>query len=285
METPLSPCRRDAGPRFAILGALAAILLAGSGPAGAALTATGVSAVAGVEPGVAAELTASPQGTPRDLRLDIMFRRPAETNALKRYESIGGAEMRATIVSDDLQHYFYREVSHVIDGHGQLRIRFPDAAFYHVYLEATPRTLPRQILRFDLAVDDPPPSPPRRLGAPVAETHSGPYTLRFDTLDLAAGVPHQVTLSITEAGRPAGHLHPIEPGIAIRSFLVAAADLDMVPLVPPAGPTDGAGGIPADLPLDIPALRAGFYRLFVAFSDGRFAFTAPFTLRAADPPK
>lgn len=252
-------------------------------PAGAAtVPIEGSFALPGVTAGVAGELVATPQGRPLDLKLDVMLHRPVEKNALKRYETLLGQQMIITVVSDDLMESIGRHVEHVIDGHGQVRVRFPQPGLYHVYVDAQPRTLPRQVERFDLPVGEAPPAASRPLPGPVAQASEGPYVLTFDSLDLPAGREVAVELHIASGDSPAKDLHPIL-GEPIEAVMISADDLTYIPLSV-AGRGESAGESPLpdgsaiapDLTLRLRAPRPGSYRLLLQFMGGRMTYTSQF---------
>jgi|HubBroStandDraft_1064217.scaffolds.fasta_scaffold00266_13 hypothetical protein len=282
-------------PRPWLVAVLAAVLwaLCPAQPATAATTTVeGVFALIGGTQQVAGELVATPAARPTDLKLDISFHRTAEKNALKRYDTELNRQMHVIAISDDLGVFMHHHVAHVIDGHGQVRIVFPAAGLYHIFVDAAPKTIGQQVLRFDLTVGEEPVPPliSRPLGAPETTARSGLYTVRFDRLDLAAGETSELELHISEHGKPAKDLHDYL-GVAAHVVLVGAQTLTYAHIHPMAGPDmaihDGAEPAmpmeesesqtaPADVTLHLPPLPAGPYKFWVQFLGGRTLYTVPF---------
>ncbi|MEA2756220.1 MAG: hypothetical protein QOJ54_2509 [Aliidongia sp.] len=264
-------------------------------PALAATTVEGVFALINGTPQVAGELTATPAATPTDLKLDISLHRIAEKNALKRYDTELNRQMHVIAISDDLSVFIHHHVAHVIDGHGQVRMMFPAPGLYHIFVDAAPKTIGQQVLRFDLTVGDEPVTPliSRPLGTPETTARSGLYTVSFDRLDLIAGQPASVALHIAEHGKPAQDLHAYL-GVGAHVVLIGAESMKYAhvhPLIEMTGPDmakhDGAETamaddddqpVPADLTLHVPTLPAGQYKLWVQFLGGRTLHTVPFVV-------
>ena len=256
----------------------------------ASSTIEGVYALDGVKQQVAGELVATPMGTSTDLKLDISFRRMQEKNALKRYETELTKEMHVIAVSDDLTIMLHHHVAHVIDGHGQDRMRFPRPGLYHIYVDAAPKTIGQQVMRFDLTIGDDPATPliSRPLGMPVTEVTQGLYTLDFDRLGIKAGEPAMLTLRITELGKPAHDLQPFL-GVGAHIVLIGAETLDYLHVHPMeaddhpmemGGQSTAIGNDekpdPSVLKFHIMASKPGPYRLWVQFIGGRTVYTVPF---------
>jgi hypothetical protein len=273
-----------------------------AGPAAASTVVEGVFALIGGKQQVAGELVATPASTPTDLKLDISFHRVAETNALKRYDTELNRQMHVIAISDDLGVFMHHHVTHVVDGHGQVRMAFPQPGLYHIFVDAAPKTIGQQVLRFDLTVGDDPVTPmiSRPLGTPETSAKSGLYTLDFDQLDLKAGQPGQLTLHITEYGKPArdlhdylgvpahivlvgaetlayAHVHPLGADMAGMGTMAMDkhddAESDASDMSMPGGDTPIAS---PDLTLHVPPLPAGPYKLWVQFMGGRTLYTVPF---------
>lgn len=262
-------------------------------PVFAATTVEGVFALIGGTQQVAGELTATPAATSTDLKLDISLHRVAEKNALKRYDSEMNRQMHVIAISDDLSVFMHHHVAHVIDGHGQVRMVFPAPGLYHIFVDAAPKTIGQQVLRFDLTVGDEPVTPliSRSVGAPETTARSGLYTVTFDRLDLAAGEPTRLALHIAEHGKPAQDLHAYL-GVAAHIVLIGTESMRYAhvhPLADMAGmempkhdgadtamPADDDRPVPADLTLHVPPLPPGSYKLWVQFIGGRTLYTVPF---------
>ena len=279
--------RRRGLRRLALV--FAGLLAVAAGAADASTTIEGDFALIGGTPQVAGELVATPQATPTDIKLDISFHRVAEKNALKRYETEQTQQMHVIAVSDDLTLFMHHHVGHVIDGHGQVRMVFPAPGLYHIFVDADPKTIGQQVLRFDLLVGDDPVTPliSRPLGAPETAARSGLYSLTFDRLELKAGEAAELSLHIAEHGKPAKDLHPFL-GVAAHVVLIGAESLGYAHVHAMAGmdlaahqdgepmPDGDDQAISPDLTLHVPPLPAGPYKLWVQFLGGRTLYTVPF---------
>src|SRR5271154_5760720 len=144
----------------ALFGLVAAVI---AGTADAATVVQGQNALAGAQPKVTGTLTAIRAGQPTDLKLDVVLSQPGQPKPLTKYDADLGKAMHVIAISEDLSVFIHHHVDHVIDGHGQVRIRFPKAALYHIYVDSTPHGLGQQVLRFDLPVGDAPATPPPKL--------------------------------------------------------------------------------------------------------------------------
>lgn len=274
-------------PRFFLCAGLAVLLtldLAGRATAAVpSITVEGIYALDDVKQQVAGELVATPVGNSSDLKLDISFHRMQEKNALKRYETELTKEMHVIAVSDDLTIMLHHHVAHVIDGHGQDRMRFPKPGLYHIYIDAAPKTIGQQVMRFDLNVGDEPAAPliSRPLGMPMTEVISGLYTLSFDRLEVTAGQPAMLTLRITELGKPARDLHPFL-GVGAHIVLIGTETLDYLHAHPietddhPTETGDAEKPDPSVLRFHLAPSKPGPYRLWVQFIGGRTVYTVPF---------
>jgi hypothetical protein len=260
-------------PLSVIAGIVGSVALAIS--ADAADSIEGRFALAGSAPGVAGVLVVSPQGSALDVKLDVMLHRPAEKNALKRYETIDGNQMRILVLSDDLGQFFDRPVPHVIDGHGQAWVRFPGPGRYHIYVDAVPHTLTRQVVRFDVTLNPAVGTESRELPGPVTKAETGPYTLRFDTLDLTAQHASTLKLHIAENDKPAKDLRPCH-GRPAHATMISAADLSFIPIETAADKQPASPTIDPDISFATNLPAPGAYRLFVEFDGGRLSYTSPF---------
>ena len=275
-----------------ILVGLVAALVAG--PANATTTITGQNALAGTDAKVTGTLTAIPAGQPTDLKLDVVLSQPGQPKPVTKYDADLGKAMHVIAISEDMTVFIHHHVDHVIDGHGQVRIRFPKAALYHIYVDAMPHTLGQQVQRFDLPVGDAPAAAPLKLTPGMLSAESGPYQVTFDTLDLNAGEPSMLTLHIAENGKPAKDLKPFL-GVGAHVVLISADSLDYVH-VHPMGMDEMTGGhghemagmpgmampaaISPDMMLHVAVPKPGLYKLWVQFDGGRSLYTLPFVANA-----
>jgi hypothetical protein len=281
-------------PRQTLVALFGLIAAFTAGAAGAATIIQGRNALAGAEPKVTGTLTAIPAGQPTDLKLDVVLNQTGQPKPLVKYDADLGKAMHIIAISEDLTVFIHHHVDHVIDGHGQVRIRFPKAALYHIYVDAMPHALGQQVQRFDLAVGDAPAAPPLKLVTGMLSAESGPYQVTFDTLDLKAGEPSMLTLHIAENGKPAKDLKPFL-GVGAHVVLISADSLDYVH-VHPMAIDDMAGGhghdmagmpgmaaptsISPDMMLHVAVPKPGLYKLWVQFDGGRSLYTLPFVASA-----
>jgi hypothetical protein len=282
--------------RYSKLFALTVMLLAlVAGSARAATVIQGQNALAGTTAKVAGTLTAVPAGQPTDLKLDVVLDQVGQTKPITKYDADLGKAMHVIAISEDFTVFIHHHVDHVIDGHGQVRIRFPKAALYHIYVDAMPHSLGQQVQRFDLPVGDAPAAAPLKLGAGPLSGEAGPYEATFDTLDLNAGEPSMLTLHITENGKPAKDLKPFL-GVGAHVVLISADTLDYVHVHPMSMDAMAGGhgmpGMPGmamqpepttispDMMLHVAVPKPGLYKLWLQFDGGRSLYTLPFVATA-----
>ncbi|MDB5359139.1 MAG: hypothetical protein JWO51_436 [Rhodospirillales bacterium] len=286
-------------PRRLLVALLGLVAALAAGAADAATIIQGQNALAGTQPKVAGTLTAIPAGQPTDLKLDIVLNQTGQSKPVTKYDADLGKAMHVIAISEDLTVFIHHHVDHVIDGHGQVRIRFPKPALYHVYVDTMPHSLGQQVQRFDLAVGDAPAAPPLKLTPGVLSAESGPYEVTFDTLDLKAGEPSMLTLHIAENGKPAKDLKPFL-GVGAHVVLISADTLDYVHVHPMAmdemagGQGHDMAGMPGmamphqaapanispDMMLHVAVPKPGLYKLWVQFDGGRSLYTLPFVASA-----
>ncbi|GGF22409.1 hypothetical protein GCM10011611_30630 [Aliidongia dinghuensis] len=294
-----------------VLGLAAAALAmpAMAPPAGAATVIQGQNALAGATAKVAGTLTAMPAGQPTDLKLEVALTQTGQPKPITKYDADLGKAMHIIAISEDFSVFIHRHVEHVIDGNGQVRIRFPKPALYHIYVDAMPHTLGQQVLRFDLPVGDAPATGAPKLKPGTLTAESGPYQVTFDSLDLSAGEPSMLTLHILENGKPAKDLKPFL-GVGAHVVLIAADGLDYVHVHPmsiaamtggvmsegamssrhdmpgmapshDAAPHEaGSAEISPDMMLHVAVPKPGLYKLWVQFDGGRTLYTLPFVATA-----
>ena len=264
----------------ALLGLVAALV---AGPADATTTITGQNALAGTDAKVTGTLTAIPAGQPTDLKLDVVFSQPGQPKPVMKYDADLGKAMHIIAISEDMTVFIHHHVDHVIDGHGQVRIRFPKAALYHIYVDTMPHSLGQQVQRFDLPVGDAPAAAPLKLTPGMLSAESGPYQVTFDTLALKAGEPSMLTLHIAENGKPAKDLKPFL-GVGAHVVLISADGLDYVHVHPMAMDEMPGMATPAaispDMMLHVAVPKPGLYKLWVQFDGGRSLYTLPFVASA-----
>jgi hypothetical protein len=277
---------------------LAVLFAVTTGPVEAATVVQGQNALAGAQPKVTGTLTAVPAGQPTDLKLDVTLHQIGQTKPVTKFDSDLGKAMHIIAVSEDMTVFLHHHVDHVIDGHGQVRIRFPKAGLYHIYVDSEPHTLGQQVQRFDLPVGNAPATEPPKLAPGSLSADAGPYEVTFDTLELNANEPTMLTMHIAENGKPAKDLKPYL-GVGAHVVLISADGIDYVHVHPMpmdamsaghdanhdmhgmAGMTmaDGAS-VPPDMMLHLAVPKPGLYKLWVQFDGGRSLYTLPFVATA-----
>ncbi|HEV2678144.1 MAG TPA: hypothetical protein VGV37_26695 [Aliidongia sp.] len=291
--------KRLSWSRQAVAALLSLVALVLTDPADAATVIQGQNALTGTTSKVTGTLTAMPAGQPTDLRLDIRLMQTGQTKPVTKYDPDLGKAMHVIAISEDFSVFIHHHVDHVIDGNGQVRIRFPKPALYHIYVDAMPHTLGQQVLRFELPVGDAPAAPPLKLSPGILAADSGPFQVTFDSLDLVAGEPSMLTLHIAENGKPAKDLKPFL-GVGAHVVLIAADGLDYVHVHPMAASAMAGGrdmashempgmamphepsaaAISPDMMLHVAVPKPGLYKLWVQFDGGRTLYTVPFVAAA-----
>jgi hypothetical protein len=286
--------------RHRVAGLVLTLALAAAIPARASTVIEGQNALAGATPKVVGTLTAIPAGQPTDLKLDVMLHQTGQTKPVTKYDSDLGKAMHVIAISEDLSVFIHHHVDHVIDGHGQVRIRFPKPGLYHVYVDSMPHGLGQQVERFELPVGEAPADPPAKLAPGTLSGDAGPYSVTFDTLDFKAGEPSMLTLHVTENGKPAKDLKPYL-GVAAHVVLIGTDSLDYVHVHPMAMGGDGhdahghemshdmpgmamheaaPAAIAPDMMLHVAVPKPGLYKMWVQFDGGRSLYTVPFVAAA-----
>lgn len=147
---------------------------------------------------------------------------------------------------------------------------------YRVFADFAPAGHESMTLGADLSV--PGAYDPRPLPEPSRTSRVDGYTVTLDGT-LAAGKESELTLSVSEDGRPVTDL---EPYLAAYGHLVALRDGDLGYLhVHPGGePGDGRTAPGPDITFHAHVPSAGAYRLFLDFQHRGVVRTAEFTARA-----
>lgn len=302
---PMSHYRKVLKTRLRVFLICCGVFILGLMPHGvrAATPIVGECAVPGGMPGVVGEMVAVSAGMETDIKLDITFRRPQETNPLKKYHEDLGQQMHIIAVSDDFKIFIHRHVTHMVGGHGQVRIRFPKPGHYSIYADGIPYTLSRQVVRFPLTVGTVEGDEGTDDETPMATTGSvtmGPYQIALDRFDLAANAPTVITAHILENDKPAKDLRPYL-GVPAHAILIGVDDLSYTHAH--AGSQSPTGGkaaetadrvmnheghammpddanVSPDLSFSITAPHPGTYRMFIQFDGRRMIYTVPFTMTA-----
>jgi hypothetical protein len=165
---------------------------------------------------------------------------------------------------------------------------------YYVYADTTPHGISQQVFRFTLDSAEPV-SNSRPSFAPSERTAlAGPYSVRLSKTTLPAGRPKHLYLTVVENDEPAQDLSPYL-GAAAHVVFINTSTLAYVHLHPTlrggsdadtsmssgmnmAMPAEGKSG--PFMAMQVPALPAGTYKLWVQFLGNGKLYTVPFTLLA-----
>jgi len=203
----------------------AVVILGGTTMFGAPATLEGVNALPGTEQSITGRLAATP-GHESSESLDFALMRVGEDKAIKKFDVELTKQLHVIAVSDDFTTFLHDHVTRAAkDGHFRLNMAFPQPGLYNVYADSTPSGLGQQVLRFDLPVRSTQASrKPPGLRATGLEGTDGPYAIRFDSLDLAAGQEVALTMHVEKGGKPATDLHPFL-GVAAHAVFINTDDL------------------------------------------------------------
>jgi hypothetical protein len=222
--------------------AAAVVILGGSALFAAAAILEGTNAFPSTQQSVAGRLTAAP-GSGNSESLDFALMPVGEDKVITKYDVELTKQLHVIAISDDFTIFLHDHVTRAAkDGHFRLNMAFPQPGLYHVYADSTPSGLGQQVLRFDLPVGATPASQrPPGLRATGLEGTDGPYTVKFDGLDLTAGQEAELTLHIEKGGKPAMDLHPFL-GVAAHAVFIDTDDLSYIHAHASPGPTKPAAG-------------------------------------------
>jgi len=208
--------------------------------------------------------------------------------------------LHMVVVSDDLRDF--RHIHPILhpDGHFTIDAKLAAHAPYHIYVDADPHALGRQVFRFDLA----PASRARARAFYPANglARAGPYTVRLDTTAVAPGEIATIRIAITKNGAPATDLHPYLGAMAHGVFIgtrdlaymhghgmseqmlaMAANDCgDAMMLAAPPLPPSAI--VPSRFVMQVLAPRAQSYDFWLQFTGGTTLYTVPFTITAKNAP-
>jgi hypothetical protein len=159
---------------------------------------------------------------------------------------------------------------------------------YYVYADTTPHGLGQQAFRFTIESDGPLATSQPSLRASATSVGVGAYTVALARTTLSSGAPQSVDLTILKGSQPAPDLGTYL-GAAAHAVLIDTATLAYVHVHPALrGASDASMGATMNmngssgplLSLNLPALPAGTYKLWIQFTRaGNTVYTAPFTIR------
>ena len=163
---------------------------------------------------------------------------------------------------------------------------------YYVYADSTPRGLPQQVFRFTLDSAGPVSNSRPRFTASGGTAAGGPYSVTLSTATLQADRAKNLDLTVLENGKPAQDLGPYL-GAAAHVVFINTSTLTYVHIHPMlrgesgtnmssgmtmAMPAEGKAG--PSMQMEVPALPAGAYKVWIQFLGNGTLYTVPFTLLA-----
>lgn len=288
-----SPTRRGVSGTL-VAGLLAMVCLCGVARAAAGrVEQSGVFALLGGTPKITSKLSVSDPSSLTGMLRVRQFN--ADGKPILNYDVDMEHLMHMVIVRDDFA--TFNHVHPVFDTatgtFSQGIARDPNHRYY-VYADTTPHGLPQQVFRFTLdavgSVTNTRPS----LAPSNPTATAGPYSVTLANTALPAGRPDVLDLTVQKNGKPAQDLAPYLGAAAHVVFINTAtlayvhihpmlrgesnANASMSPNMDMAMPAEGKSG--PLMQMDVPALPAGTYKIWIQFlGDGKL-YTVPFTLLA-----
>jgi hypothetical protein len=278
-------------PKILLAGASFAVLAGVASPSVAEETFAGVPALAGVPARISGNLSVRDIG-PLARDFEITLSDLATGRALVDYEEELTQELHVIAVDSALSTFVHEHAERPdAGGRFSVRVDFPKPTLYHVYADAVPTGLGRQVLRFDVPVGEAAAGSVRQepQGGLATEGSDGPYTVELDAPGLKAGKEAEVKIRILKNGRPAQDLTPYL-GVSAHAVFIAASDLAYVHAHATAEDHDAHAGhgvattekVPPELILHVTAPRAGVYALWIQFTGGGEIRTVPFRIEVWD---
>jgi hypothetical protein len=289
----------------------AALILSGPPAFATSVTLEGVNALPGTRAKAAGTLIAA-AGRNGSEALDFVLMRTGKSKPILKYDVELTKQLHVIAISDDFMTFLHDHVTRVGKaGHFRLNMAFPQPGLYHVYADSTPTGIGQQVLRFDLPVGTTKTSrQPAKLNATGLRGSDGPYSAKFDGLDLIAGQESSLTLHITKWGQPASDLKPFL-GVAAHAVFIDTSDLSYVHVhATPSSekavtsksaheksgmsgmggmghmdaahtpPMSASAKVTPDLSLHVEPPKAGTYKLWIQFIGAREVRTVPFIVIA-----
>lgn len=204
--------------------------------------------------------------------LDIVQYPMHSTAPLVRYVRSEGEPLHVVLIRDD-----FRSFSHVHPvgdgrGHYHVRVALDSGHRFYAFVASQPNGLPRQVFRFTLQAGAPPHHLATSLQAPSRVSLAGPYRVLLSHATIVAHRPYTIDVSVNGPHGAALRVPP-EHGAAAHTVFISPQTLQYVHV---DAREDGGNR----LKLRVPALAPGAYRMWMQFSEGNAALTAPFTLVA-----
>ncbi|MEO6913997.1 MAG: hypothetical protein ABI182_08275 [Candidatus Baltobacteraceae bacterium] len=244
-----------------------------------------------------ASLIARPTRQP--LTVDLNAVETDGSRTIRGYDWDMTKKLHMIVISDDLRSFMHVHPVLGADGHFRLRLRFPNPALYHIYIDGIAHSLGRQIFRFDVDVDSSAkPLTHRSIPSSAPVSDAGPYRVRIDKSHLIAGEQTLITVNVSKNGKPAVDLRPYL-GAMGHGVFIGAADLSYVHVhamdammmdmmgtddcgdaIMTMNPIPPDSAVPATLQFYLKAPVAGSYRLWFQFGGPSRDYAAAFTIVA-----
>ncbi|WP_059007818.1 hypothetical protein [Streptomyces specialis] len=216
-------------------------------------------------------------GEPTDFRFRVLG---PDGAPLTGYEKAHGKDLHLIVVRRDLAGYQHLHPVLGDDGVWSVPLTLETPGEYRVFADFVPAGDPDGALTLGADVTATGAYDPAPLPGPARTATVDGYTVTLDG-GLVAGGGSELTLSVSEDGRPVTDL---EPYLGAYGHLVAlrAGDLSYLHVHPEGEPGDGRTPAGPDVTFHAQAPGAGAYRLYLDFRHGGEVRTAEFTVEAAE---
>lgn len=154
---------------------------------------------------------------------------------------------------------------------------------YYVYADTTPHAIGRQVFRFTIGTGTPvAATAPAAPSSPSAA--AGPYTVELSKTTLPADAPAALDITV-DKGSALAHDLGTYLGAAAHAVLIDTSTLQYVHVHPTVRTAQGSMSTMhlagPRMRMDLPALPAGTYKLWLQFRGGSYRiYTVPFTVVA-----
>ena len=204
--------------------------------------------------------------------------------------------MHMIVVSDDLTEFQHVHPALLPNGHFTIELHLAEPAeAYHIYFDALPRGLGRNVFRFDLPAEVGAPTAIRQIHAAGSSVAVGPYLVIIDPTSIPICEIATISVRILKNGRPAKDLHPYL-GVMSHGVLIGTKDLaylhvhgmtaemldmssgasdcgdSMMMQMTPMPPDLNIGN---EFELELLAPSTQDYNLWLQFTGGKTLYTAP----------
>lgn len=246
---------------------------------------TGVFALLGGTAKITSTLRTAPHGGALATELRVQQFRIGSNAPILAYDVEMQHTMHLVVIRDD-----FATFAHLHPDFNTQTGAF-DAAFtrvpqhrYYVYADSTPHGIGRQVFRFTIGSSASVAATAPAFAASSSSAAAGPYTVMLNRTAFPADSPLSLDLTI-DKGSALAHDLGTYLGAAAHAVLIDTSTLDYVHVHPYVRSASGSMGMMnlagPRLRMDLPALPAGTYRLWVQFRGGGYrVYTAPFTVVA-----